>query len=85
MKLMISVEMVGFFSDEKGSQKYPVPCMDKLYSDKANFIAIVANFGVENMLAVRKVKNSYKKLGRKRAEFKTNRAESTYLLSSHIP
>lgn len=41
--LMISVEMIGYFSDEPGSQNYPVDGLDLLYPDRGNFIAIVGD------------------------------------------
>lgn len=39
---MISVEMIGYFSDEVGSQTYPFPGMKYFYSDKGDFIAVIA-------------------------------------------
>jgi hypothetical protein len=39
---MISVESVGFYSDEPGSQRYPFP-FGLLYPGTANFIGFVAN------------------------------------------
>jgi Zn-dependent M28 family amino/carboxypeptidase len=39
---MVSLESVGFFSDEKGSQKYPFP-LSLFYPSTANFIAVVGN------------------------------------------
>ncbi len=39
---MLSLEMLGYYSDEKGSQKYPFP-LSFFYPDTANFIAIVGN------------------------------------------
>jgi len=41
---MFCYEMIGFFSDEPGSQKYPVKLLESMYPDKANFILVV---GVE--------------------------------------
>ncbi|MDH3228987.1 MAG: M28 family peptidase [Alphaproteobacteria bacterium] len=41
LKLMISVEMVGYFSDEPGSQDYPAGFLGWLYPDTANFIGVV--------------------------------------------
>ena len=38
---MLSLEMIGFFSDEPGSQNYPVPAMSLLYSDRGDFIALI--------------------------------------------
>lgn len=41
LKLMISVEMIGFYADEPGSQAYPVGVLEWLYPDRANFIGVV--------------------------------------------
>lgn len=41
VRLMISVEMIGYFSDEPGSQTYPVPGLDLIYPDKGNYIAVI--------------------------------------------
>ncbi len=43
LKFMISLEMIGYFSNEKGSQKFPVPVMKLLYPDTGNFIGIVGS------------------------------------------
>lgn len=43
IKLMISLEMIGYFSDKPNSQQFPFKLMQKLYSDKGNFIAIISN------------------------------------------
>jgi hypothetical protein len=51
---MIALDMVGYFSEEKGSQHFPFPLMDKAYSDQGNFITVVGN--LSNMPAVRRVK-----------------------------
>lgn len=45
VRLMLSLEMIGYFSDAPGSQSYPVPAMSHLYSDRGNFIALVGKFG----------------------------------------
>lgn len=39
---MISLEMLGYFSDDKNSQNYPWP-INWFYPDKGNFIAFVGN------------------------------------------
>ena len=41
VELMISLEMLGYYSDEVGSQKYPLPQMSESYPNKGNFIAII--------------------------------------------
>ena len=40
---MISLEMIGYFSDEPGSQSYPAPGMSLLYSSRGDSIAVVGN------------------------------------------
>lgn len=44
VKGMISMEMIGYFSDEKNSQFYPIPFLKYLYGDKGDFITIVQKF-----------------------------------------
>jgi hypothetical protein len=39
---MFSLEMIGFFSEEPGSQRYP-KLIQQFYPDKGNFIAFVSN------------------------------------------
>jgi len=41
VKLMVSVEMVGYFSDAPGSQRYPVGALAWLYPDRGDFIGVV--------------------------------------------
>ena len=38
---MISVEMIGYFKDEKKSQSYPVGLLSLLYGNKGNYITLV--------------------------------------------
>ena len=40
---MICLEMLGYFSDEPGSQDYPAPGMGLLYPSRGNFISVVGN------------------------------------------
>lgn len=49
-KYMISVEMIGYFSDERGSQAYPVPLLNLVYPSKGNFIAVVGNMSERKLL-----------------------------------
>jgi hypothetical protein len=46
---MLSLETMGFFSDEPGSQKYPFP-MSLLYPDTGNFITFVGNIGSRDLV-----------------------------------
>ena len=41
VELMLSLEMIGYFSDVPGSQQFPFPVMAWLYPDRGNFIALV--------------------------------------------
>ncbi|MCB9904380.1 MAG: M28 family peptidase [Planctomycetes bacterium] len=38
---MICLEMLGYYSEEAGSQSYPVDEMELLFGDKADFLAVV--------------------------------------------
>ena len=42
IRLMVSLEMLGFYSDRPGSQSYP-PFLRFFYPDRADFVAIVSN------------------------------------------
>jgi Zn-dependent M28 family amino/carboxypeptidase len=55
--LMISLEMIGYFSDQPDSQLFPVSWLKYLYSDRGDFISVIGN--MSNMAAVRTVKSSF--------------------------
>ena len=55
MQLMISLEMIGYFSDDAGSQRFPVPGLSLFYPDQGNFIAVVGRLG--GFRALRRVKS----------------------------
>ena len=40
---MISLEMIGYFSDEPGSQSFPAPGMSLLYTSRGDGIVVVGN------------------------------------------
>lgn len=40
---MISIEMIGYFSDKKHSQKYPIPGLNLLYGNVGDFIILGTN------------------------------------------
>jgi len=44
MRLMIALECIGYFTDEPGSQAYPVPFLGLFYPDKGDYIGIVGRF-----------------------------------------
>ena len=47
LKLMVSLEMLAFSSEE---QNYPVPGMERVYGHRGDFIALVANAGAGLLL-----------------------------------
>ncbi|TAA47447.1 M28 family peptidase [Corallincola spongiicola] len=52
--LMISLEMIGYFSDEEGSQSYPLPLFEWIYPTKGNYIGVIGRFS--DVLELREVK-----------------------------
>ena len=58
LELMICLEMIGYFSDDPGSQTFPVPGMELFYPRVGNFITVVGN--TQNRSAVVRVKQSMK-------------------------
>ena len=44
VKFMISLEMIGYFTDEPNSQDYPSALLKPFYPSVGNFIAVVSNF-----------------------------------------
>lgn len=40
-RLVLVMEMIGYFDDRPGSQSYPLPALRWLYPDRGNFIAVV--------------------------------------------
>lgn len=45
VEFMLSLEMIGRFSDHPGSQSYPLRGMHRLYSDRGDFVAVVGRMG----------------------------------------
>jgi len=45
VQLMLSLEMIGYFSDAAGSQRFPAPGLSFLYPEQGNFIALVGRLG----------------------------------------
>ncbi len=56
IKSMISLEMLGYYSNKKGGQTFPLPLMNLIYPSTPNFIAIVGNLSSRSL--VEKVKIS---------------------------
>lgn len=55
-RLVMVLEMIGYFDDTPHSQTYPIGALKWLYPNKGNFIAVVGNFS--SMRLVRKIKTS---------------------------
>jgi hypothetical protein len=49
VRAMFSLEMLGYFSDEPGSQRYPWP-LSLVYPDRANFVAFVGDLGARALV-----------------------------------
>ncbi len=49
VKGMICLEMIGFFTDAKKSQSYPLSILRLFYPTTGNFISVVGNFGSSSL------------------------------------
>ena len=58
IRLMLSLEMIGFFRDTPDSQRYPMGALELLYPDEGNFVALVG--GYQDFGAMRRVKGLFK-------------------------
>ncbi len=47
---MITLETIGYFRDEPGSQQYPLPIISYFYPNRGNFIAFVGNLSSRQLL-----------------------------------
>jgi peptidase M28-like protein len=56
VRVMFSLEMIGYFSDAPDSQQYPISALSLLYPTKGNFISVVGEMGAG--LLVRRIKRS---------------------------
>jgi len=63
VEAMVCLEMIGFYSDEKGSQQYPANIMKLWYPNRGNFIAVVGKKGMKDLGSVfKKGINKYSNL-----------------------
>jgi len=58
VKLVIILEMIGYFSEKNNSQDFPVSFLKYFYPTKWNFIAIISD--IWNLFKVRNVKKRFK-------------------------
>ena len=56
VRLMVSLEMIGYFSDEPDSQSFPVSLLSLFYPTRGNYITIVGN--LDNGWTIRRAKYS---------------------------
>ncbi len=49
IKAMVSLEMIGYYSDKRGSQRYPFP-FSIFYPDTANFVGFVGNLSSRRLV-----------------------------------
>jgi hypothetical protein len=49
VRAMFSLEMLGYYRDEPGSQRYPWP-LSLFYPDRADFVAFVGDLGVRGLV-----------------------------------
>src|SRR4030095_13156360 len=56
VKAMLSLEMIGYFSDAPDSQSFPVSMLRAFYPSQGNFIAVVGSLGESGL--VRRVKRA---------------------------
>ena len=56
VRIMFSLEMIGFFDDAEGSQDYPFSLLKLFYPSRGNFISVVGK--LDQGWAVRRVKKA---------------------------
>jgi Zn-dependent M28 family amino/carboxypeptidase len=59
VRLMIALEMIGYFSDQPGSQRYPLAALGWLYPDTGDFIAVVDQLFSTQAQQLKAVLNQY--------------------------
>jgi Zn-dependent M28 family amino/carboxypeptidase len=55
---MVSLEMIGYYNDSKGSQLYPLPLFRWFYPDRGDFIGFVGN--IRSRAFTKRVKRAFK-------------------------
>ncbi|MCI0347790.1 MAG: M28 family peptidase, partial [Acidobacteriales bacterium] len=56
VRAMLSLEMIGYFSDAEGSQRFPAPGMSLIYGKRGDFIVVAGRF--TDVRLVRRVKRA---------------------------
>jgi len=47
---MICLEMLGYYTDKRGEQRFPLPFMSLFYSSTPNFIAVIGNLASRSLV-----------------------------------
>jgi Zn-dependent M28 family amino/carboxypeptidase len=56
VRLMVSLEMIGYFSDQPDSQSFPISLLRLLYPSRGNFVSVVGSVG--DGFLVRRIKST---------------------------
>jgi hypothetical protein len=59
VRAMIALEMIGYFTDAPGSQRFPLPGLKSLYPSQGNFITVAGKLGQGAL--VRQVKKAMRR------------------------
>jgi Zn-dependent M28 family amino/carboxypeptidase len=59
VKLMISLEMIGYFTNEEKSQNFPIPILKYIYPEQGNYIAVVGQLFSSDASGLKKTMNYY--------------------------
>jgi hypothetical protein len=80
--LMISLDLVGYYSDEPGSQRFPSPFFRLLYPGRGNFVAVIGD--ARSGDAIRRTKRGLRAAGELGVySFRTPRGSGMVDLSDH--
>ncbi len=59
VKLMISLEMIGYFNNEANSQRFPISALSLLYPTQGNYIVVVDQFKNNDAVGLKSAINKY--------------------------
>lgn len=59
VRLMISLEMIGYYTDARTSQAFPMPLLKLFYPERGNFIAIVDSLFANDGAPLKTILNKY--------------------------
>lgn len=62
VRIMISLEMIGYFDEESYSQSFPLSLMSLFYPDRGDYIAVVDELFANNAMGLKSAINKYSAL-----------------------